>query len=124
MAKILVIEDEGPIRENLARFLKLEGYTVFSSENGRLGLEIAIREVPDLFICDVMMPEMDGIEVLDALRSNIQFKQTPFIFLTASTECEAVERGLNHGANAYLTKPFNLHKLLHAVAQQLSTTKN
>ena len=112
MAKILIIEDEAPIRDNLVRFLRLEGYTALTAENGRLGLEIARLELPDLILCDVMMPEMNGIAVLDALRHDPAIEHTPFIFLTAGAEREDMQAGLTHGADNYVTKPFNLRELL------------
>jgi DNA-binding response OmpR family regulator len=85
MAKILIIEDEPELRTNVARLLKAEGYEVLTAENGAVGVETALREPPDLIICDIAMPEMDGFGVLFSLRENVTTSHVPFIFLTAST---------------------------------------
>lgn len=108
MAKILVIEDETPIRENLQRFLRFEGHEVVCAENGAVGLGKALGESPDLILCDVMMPELTGFDVLAALSANPEWRRVPFIFLTASAEKDSTERGMAMGAHAYVTKPFDL----------------
>lgn len=119
MAKILVIEDEASIRENLMRFLRLEGHEVISAENGRSGLDLARTALPDMIFCDLMMPEMNGTEVLDALRADSGTAHIIFLFLTASADVEEVQRGLLRGANEYLTKPFNLKDLREAIGRHL-----
>jgi len=123
MARILVIEDEAPIRENLLRFLRLEGHDVVAAENGRIGLEMAAAHSPELIFCDVMMPEMNGVAVLDAIRNDAVLAETCFIFLTASADAEDVQRGLNRGANEYVTKPFNLKDLRAVIARHLGESK-
>lgn len=120
MAKVLVIEDEAPIRENLMRFLRLEGHEVLTAENGRIGLDMARAHRPELILCDVMMPEMNGVAVLDAIRSDAELAEVCFIFLTASADAEDVQRGLNRGANEYVTKPFNLKDLRAVLARHLT----
>jgi len=112
MKRVLVIEDEAPIRANLIRFLKLEGYETFESQDGESGLAMAIEVKPDLILCDVMMPRMDGFAVLDALRSNALTREVPFYFLSASAEPERLELAVQKGAMGYLTKPFNFNQLL------------
>lgn len=120
MATVLVIEDEVPIRENLRRFLRLEGYVVLEEENGALGLRRALAARPDLILCDVMMPEMTGFEVLEALRREPDMARVPFIFLTASAEKESISRGIELGAADYVTKPFNLLELGDLIQRRLA----
>lgn len=119
MKKILVIEDEPEMRRNLATILRLERFHALVAENGRAGIEIALREQPDLVVCDVMMPEMDGHQVLQALRENPATESTPFIFLTAKGEKPDIRAGMNLGADDYLTKPVDKADLLAAIATRL-----
>ena len=119
MAKILVIEDEPELRANVARLLKAEGYEVVTAENGVAGAEMAIAQRPDLIICDIAMPEMDGFGVLFSLRENVTTSHVPFIFLTASTRTYDRNFGVELGANDYITKPFKLQDLLEAVKKRL-----
>ena len=114
--KILVIEDEPEMRRNLATILKLEKFNVVQAENGRAGVETARKELPDLILCDVMMPEMDGHAVLQALRENPKTVTTPFIFLTAKGEKADFRSGMDLGADDYLTKPVEKADLLSAIA--------
>lgn len=116
---ILVIEDEAPIRDNLRRFLALEGYTVAAEANGALGLARALAAPPDLILCDVMMPEKNGFEVLAELRRTPALVQVPFIFLTASADRESVARGIALGAADYVTKPFDLTALAALIRRRL-----
>lgn len=116
---ILVIEDEAPIRDNLRRFLALEGYAVAAEADGAKGLERALAEPPDLILCDVMMPAMNGFEVLAQLRRSPRLAQVPFIFLTASADRESVDRGISLGAADYVTKPFDLPQLAALVRRRL-----
>lgn len=120
MKRILVIEDQAPMRRNLALLLELEGYTVLTASDGRDGLEAARREKPDLVICDVMMPELDGYGVVRALRSEDGTADIPFIFLTARGERADVRTGMNVGADDYLTKPVIREELLEAVGTRLA----
>lgn len=119
MPAVLIIEDEAPIRENLKRFLRLEGYTVLEAENGRIGLDLARTERPQLILCDVMMPKMTGFEVLAALREDADLVSIPFIFLTASADRDNIARGIELGAADYVTKPFNLLDLGALIQRRL-----
>lgn len=119
MKKILIIEDEPEMRRNLATILRLEGYQQLTADNGRRGVELALAEAPDLILCDVMMPELDGYGVLQALRENPDTEATPFIFLTAKGEKPDIRAGMNLGADDYLTKPVAKADLLNAIASRL-----
>lgn len=120
MSKILVIEDEAGIRSNLRVILKAEGHEVHVAENGRLGLEAVERIRPDLVLCDVMMPEMDGFQLLETLRKIPAHSDLPFIFLTALDDNKSRRRGMNLGADDYLNKPFSRDDLLEAISSRLS----
>lgn len=117
--RILIIEDEPDMRRNLKTILRLEGYQPSTAENGRIGLQLASEEKPDLILCDVMMPELDGHGVLAALRANPSTQAIPFIFLTARGEKPDVRSGMNLGADDYLTKPVAKADLLAAVESRL-----
>jgi len=119
MKKILVIEDEPEMRRNLTTILRLEKFHPIAAENGRIGVELAKREKPDLILCDVMMPELDGHGVLQALREDAATVTIPFIFLTAKGEKGDVRDGMNLGADDYLTKPVAKADLLNAVRSRL-----
>jgi CRP-like cAMP-binding protein/CheY-like chemotaxis protein len=117
--KILVIEDNNDIRENTAEILSLAGYKPFTAENGKKGVELAIKEQPDIIICDIMMPELDGYGVLHLLRKNADTQHIPLIFLTAKTERGDYRKGMEMGADDYITKPFDEIELLNAVEVRL-----
>jgi DNA-binding NarL/FixJ family response regulator len=119
MKRILVIEDQAPMRRNIALLLEMEGFQVSTAANGKAGLEAAKREPPDLVLCDVMMPELDGYGVLQMLRAEPKLATTPFIFLTAKGDKEDVRVGMNFGADDYLTKPVIREDLLAAVQARL-----
>jgi DNA-binding NarL/FixJ family response regulator len=119
MKRILVIEDEPEMRRNLLTILKLEKFQPLGAENGRVGLEMVKREKPDLILCDVMMPELDGHDVLEALRKDEGTASIPFIFLTARGEKADLRSGMNLGADDYLTKPVAKADLLRAIAARL-----
>lgn len=119
MKTILIIEDEPEMRRNLATILRLEKYHPVSAENGRAGVEAALREKPDLILCDVMMPELDGYGVIRELREHTATRATPFIFLTAKGEKPDIRAGMNLGADDYLTKPVPKADLLDAIASRL-----
>lgn len=119
MKKILLIEDNEDICSNTAEILELSNYTVITADNGKTGLEKAISEQPDLIICDIMMPQLDGYGVLHAVHRNEKIKHTPFIFLTAKTERSDFRRGMEMGADDYVTKPFTGTELLNAVDSRL-----
>lgn len=119
MKKILLIEDNDNIRENTAEILELSNYKVIVAENGKTGVEKAIEYTPDLIICDIMMPVLDGYGVLHAIHRNEAIKNTPFIFLTAKTERSDLRKGMELGADDYITKPFSGAELLSAVESRL-----
>lgn len=119
MNKILVIEDEPEMRRNLLTVLRFEKYQPIGAENGRAGLECVRREKPDLILCDVMMPELDGHGVLQALRADAETAAIPFIFLTAKGEKADLRNGMILGADDYLTKPVARADLLQAIAARL-----
>lgn len=119
MKKILLIEDNDDIRNNTAEILELSNYKVIVAENGKTGVEKALEHQPDLIICDIMMPVLDGYGVLHAIHKNEAIKNTPFIFLTAKTERNDFRKGMELGADDYITKPFNGTELLNAVDSRL-----
>jgi DNA-binding response OmpR family regulator len=119
MRRLLVIDDHDDIRENIAEILTLAGYEVFTAPNGKRGVEIALKEKPELVICDIMMPELDGYGVLHLLRKNEPTLNTPFIFLTAKTERSDFRKGMEMGADDYITKPFDDIELLNAIEIRL-----
>ncbi|MBW4508256.1 MAG: response regulator [Scytonematopsis contorta HA4267-MV1] len=117
--KILVIEDEKLSRNNLIKILRAEAFEPIGAENGATAIQLAIEQEPDVIICDIMMPEMDGYEVLKVLRQEPSTLMIPFIFLTAKTERADMRQGMNLGADDYLTKPFEIDELLEAIATRL-----
>jgi CRP-like cAMP-binding protein len=119
MKKILVIEDNAEVRENLEEILELSGYEVLTAEDGKLGVEIALKEMPDLVLCDVMMPRLDGFGVLNILSKKSSTADIPFVFLTAKTEKSDFRRGMNLGADDYVTKPFYKDELLTVIETRL-----
>ena len=120
MTKILVIEDEASVLDNIIDTLEAEGFDVIGESNGRDGLLSAIEHMPDLTICDVNMPEMDGYEVLYRIRNSNKTKTLSFIFLTALSEREDLRRGMELGADDFITKPFTNDELVAAVETQLN----
>ena len=119
MRRLLVIDDHDDIRENIAEILSLAGYDAITAENGKKGVEKALKETPDLVICDIMMPELDGYGVLHLLRKNPSTENVPFIFLTAKTERGDFRKGMEMGADDYITKPFDDIELLNAIEIRL-----
>ncbi|MDP3314350.1 response regulator [Lutibacter sp.] len=120
MKTILIIEDDIVLRETTAEILELENYKVQTAPNGRLGAEQARVMLPDLILCDIMMPEMDGYELLKVLSKEEQTKRIPFIFMSAKTEIIDIRKGMDLGADDYLTKPISEELLLSAVASRLA----
>jgi DNA-binding response OmpR family regulator len=118
--KILIIEDNEDIRESTAEILSLAGYEVITASNGKFGVEMAQKEIPSLIICDIMMPELDGYGVLYLLEKMPQTAVIPFIFLTAKVERSDMRKGMEMGADDYLTKPFDDIELLSAVESRLN----
>ncbi|HVU14747.1 MAG TPA: response regulator [Phototrophicaceae bacterium] len=119
MTHILIVEDDIDIRSDIAEILGYEGFTVTTAANGIQGVEKALQSLPDLILCDVMMPDMDGFAVLDTLRAQPATKAIPFIFLTARTDRDSIRHGMNLGADDYLTKPCTSEELLAAVNTRL-----
>ncbi len=122
MKKILLIEDNKDIRENTAEILDLAQYNVLTAENGKEGVQLALKELPDLIICDIMMPVLDGYGVLHLLSKNETTAGIPFIFLTAKADRGDVRKGMSMGADDYLTKPFTDQELLSAIETRLNKT--
>lgn len=122
MKTILLIEDNTEVRENTAEILELSGYKVLQAENGKVGSEIAIKQKPDLIICDIMMPVLDGYGVIHILSNNPDTASIPFIFLTAKGERNDFRKGMELGADDYITKPFDDVELLKAVESRLKKT--
>ena len=120
MKTILLIEDNIDIRENTAEILELAGYHVLTAENGKIGVERALANRPDLIICDIMMPVLDGYGVLHIVSKNPELNGIPFIFLTAKSERVDFRKGMELGADDYLTKPFDDTELLSAVESRLN----
>lgn len=120
MAKILFVEDNDEIRENSSEILELSGYTVITAENGKRGFEKALQEMPDIIICDIMMPILDGYGLLALINKNDKLKHTPFIFLTAKSSREDFRKGMEMGADDYITKPFTEIELMNAIEIRLA----
>ena len=108
MKTILLIEDDKALRENTEELLELSGYSVLTAPNGKIGIELVKENLPDIIVCDIMMPVIDGYGVLENLSADEKTKQIPFIFLSAKTEHKEIRKGMDLGADDYLTKPFNL----------------
>lgn len=123
MKTILIIEDDAILRGNTAELLLLSDYEVLTASNGKTGVEIALKHLPDLIICDIMMPEMDGYQVLDTLTNHERTRYIPFIFLSAKTKHKEVRKGMDLGADDYLTKPFEEEDLLNSVETRISKAK-
>lgn len=119
MVKILVIEDEKEIRENILQILRLNNYEALGVKNGKMGLKSALKNPPDLVICDIMMPEMDGYEFITKLRQEGKTVITPCIFITAKVDKQDIRLAMKLGADDYLTKPFTPEELLEAIEARL-----
>jgi CRP/FNR family transcriptional regulator, cyclic AMP receptor protein len=119
MKKILVIEDNDEVRENTAEILGLSSYKVLTAENGKIGVEVALKEKPDLIVCDIMMPVLDGYGVFHLLNKHEETSGIPFIFLTAKSEKTDFRKAMELGADDYLTKPFDGTELLNAIKTRL-----
>lgn len=120
MSKVLLIEDDVVLRENTAELLELSNYDIITAPNGKVGVEMAIENLPDIVVCDIMMPELDGYGVLEALSKNENTKYIPFIFLSAKTERKDVRRGMDLGADDYITKPFEEEELISAIESRIA----
>ncbi len=123
MKTILLIEDDTILRENTSELLELANYRVINASNGIIGVELAKKEIPDIVVCDIMMPELDGYDVLKSLSMQTTTKYIPFIFLSAKTERSDVRKGMNLGADDYITKPFTEDELVNAIESRLAKTE-
>jgi CheY-like chemotaxis protein len=119
MKTILIIEDNPEIRENITEILELANFKVISAENGRAGIFAANESVPDIILCDIMMPEVNGYEVLKGLRQNPPTADIPFIYVTASAEKSEVKLAMDMGANGYVRKPFDTKELIDTIEKCL-----
>lgn len=115
MRTVLVIEDNHEILENTIEILELEGYKTITASNGKIGIQQAFEKIPDVILCDIMMPEADGYEVLYSLKQNPETADIPFIFLTASVERKEVQAGFDMGAKGYIRKPFDSEELFNTI---------
>jgi len=124
MAKILIIEDTVQLRESIADVLELEGFEVIHASDGKSGVKIALETLPDLILCDIVMPGMDGYDVLQELKTSDGLLPFPFIFITALSERKNYREGMELGADDYLIKPFTMHELLRAVETRLQKQRS
>ncbi len=120
MKKVLLIEDDAVLRENTAEILELSNYEVLTATNGKEGIAIAKSSQPDIIVSDIMMPELDGYGVLETLANDEDTKYIPFIFLSAKTERKDVRKGMDMGADDYITKPFEEEELLSAIESRMA----
>ncbi len=120
MKTVLVIEDNKEIRENTCELLELKGYDVISAVNGKIGLALAKEKLPDIVLCDIMMPEINGYEVFASLKEDAETANIPFVFVTASVERSEVETGLGMGADGYIRKPFDSKELFETISNCLN----
>ncbi|MFI5204590.1 MAG: response regulator [Flavobacteriales bacterium] len=120
---ILIIEDNPEIRDNLSEMLSLSGYSVIEAAHGKTGLELAFEKLPDLILCDIMMPEADGYEVLKAIKMHPATSRIPFIFITSSVEPSQIHIGLDMGADGYVRKPFDENELYGEINTCLKKTE-
>lgn len=120
MKRLLLIEDDVILRENTAELLELSDFEVITAPNGKIGIELAKHQLPDIVVCDIMMPEVDGYGVLEALAQDVATRYIPFIFLSAKTERKDVRKGMDMGADDYITKPFTEDELISAIDSRLA----
>jgi DNA-binding NarL/FixJ family response regulator len=119
MKRIVVIDDETMLRENMLEILQLSGYLSFGADSGDKGLELIRTIKPDLILCDIKMPNYDGYWVLEQLKNEISFAYTPFIFVTAKVDQKDIRKGMEMGADDYITKPFTSRELLGSVEARM-----
>lgn len=120
MKKVLLIEDDEVVRENTAELLELANYKVFTAANGKIGVAEAKKQLPDIILCDIMMPELNGYGVLQILSKEQETKHIPFIFLSAKTEHKDIRKGMDLGADDYIPKPFDESELFSAIESRLA----
>jgi DNA-binding response OmpR family regulator len=119
MKKILIVEDTISIRESISDILKMEDYKVSEAENGEIGYQLAIKELPDLIISDILMPVKDGYKLFSDLKSNPKTENIPFVFLSSKTDKSDIRTGMNLGADDYLTKPISIDDLLKVISKKI-----
>ncbi len=119
MTTIMTVEDSGTVRDELATILRFEGYDVMEAEDGGVALSLLVERVPDLILCDLMMPRVDGYEVLRRVRSDPAHSSVPFVCLSARTERVDIARAMDAGASDYVTKPFTIDTLLSVIRDHL-----
>jgi CRP/FNR family transcriptional regulator, cyclic AMP receptor protein len=124
MKKVLLIEDNKDMRENTEEILNLANYRVISASDGKAGINLAMEFQPDIILCDIIMPTLDGYGVLYSMHENDKLKHTPFIFLTAKSQREDIRQGMESGADDYITKPFSATELLGAIESRLKKADN
>lgn len=120
MKTILLIEDDQILRENTSELLEVLNYRVLTAPNGKLGIELAQMEIPDLILCDIVMPKVDGYMVYESLRKKRATRRIPFIFLSVKSDPEDIRRGMNLGADDYISKPFKEEDLISAIQSRLA----
>lgn len=120
MKRVLLIEDDAVLRENTAELLELSHFDVIKAPNGKIGIDTAKQQLPDIVVCDIMMPEIDGYGVLEALSKDVNTRHIPFIFLSAKTEHKDVRKGMDLGADDYITKPFTEDELITSIDSRLA----
>jgi CheY-like chemotaxis protein len=120
MKTVLVIEDNLEIRENTTEILELAGYRVFTAENGAGGLSIVASEQPDLVLCDIMMPGINGYDVIKEIRNNPLTAKIPFVYITASVEKSDLKIAMDLGADGYVSKPFDIQELIDAIEEAIA----
>jgi len=119
MKTVLLIEDNEDIRENMTEIMELANYKVLTAPDGKQGIELAVKQLPDVIVCDIMMPVLDGYGVIHMLQKNEATRNIPFIFLTAKAERAEIRKGMELGADDYITKPFNGTELLNAIESRI-----
>lgn len=118
---VLIIEDNKEISENTTEILELAGYNAVTSDNGKMGISMATQLLPDVILCDILMPELNGYEVIKHLKNNPSTSKIPFIYVTASAEKSEVKLAMDMGADGYVRKPFHVNELLDAINQCLGS---
>lgn len=121
MNTVLIIEDNQDVRENTMEILELAGFAVITADNGVQGVQVATNKKPDLILCDIMMPEMNGYDVIRKLKSDPATSSIPFIYVTASGEKNELRLAMDLGANGYVRKPFDVKELMDAIKKCIPT---
>lgn len=124
MKKLLIIEDDKDIRENLSEILTSEGFTVIVADNGKKGVELAKVELPNLILCDMQLPELNGLAVLKLLKTSATTLHIPFIFLSGFSDKNLVIKGITGGAADYIVKPFQIDRLIETINNAIVKADN